>query len=102
MFKTLKDACPMCKGYKYEVNDMVDIPCPMCKGEKTIPVIVELRMSGKSCPPGFTGQAGNVSTCWFRVNGGEWEPLYRSLHQNMLMLEKANSIQEYRKLLEQS
>ena len=103
MFKTLKDACPMCKGYEYEVNDMVDIPCPMCKGEKTIPVIVELRMSGKSCPPDFVGQAGNMSTCWFRVNGGEWEPaLHRSMHKNMEWLEQATSVQEYRKSLERS
>lgn len=62
---------------------------------------VELVMSGKACPPGFTGQAGNVSTCWFRVNGGEWERAsHRSMHRNIQCLECADTVSEFRQYLE--
>lgn len=61
---------------------------------------VELRMSGKNCPPGYKGQAGNVSSSWFRVNGGEWEPAsHRSMHKNAEVLEMARSVEEFRSLL---
>ncbi len=62
--------------------------------------LVELSMSGKSCPPGYKGQAGNVSSVWFRVNGGEWEHAHRSMHKNAEALECADSVAEFRQYLE--
>lgn len=63
--------------------------------------LVELVMSGKSCPPDYHGQAGNVSSVWFRVNGGEWEPgSRRSMHRNVEALECAESVAEFRQYLE--
>lgn len=62
--------------------------------------LVEVRMSGKSCPPGFVGQAGNVSTVWFRVDGGEWEPSpWRSMHRTVECLECADTVAEFRELI---
>lgn len=61
---------------------------------------VELQASGQSCPPGFTGQAGNVSSVWFRVDGGPWEPgSSRSFHRHVQVLEWAASLQEFREWL---
>lgn len=56
---------------------------------------IELVMSGKSCPPGFTGQAGNMSTCWYRVDGGEWQYAAGSMHRNVSRLEAAASVSEF-------
>lgn len=69
---------------------------------KTFPDgVVEMVMSGKSCPPDHTGQAGNVSTTWFRVDGGRWESASgRSFHKNWQALECADSVAEFRQLLE--
>ncbi len=62
--------------------------------------LVELTMSGKDCPPGFHGQAGNVSSCWFRVNGGPWEEaIYSSLHTNAEFLDAADSVDEFYELV---
>lgn len=62
---------------------------------------VELVMSGKSCPPGFTGQAGNMSSVWFRVDGGEWEQgSCRSMHKQVECLEMAQFVTEFRQYLE--
>ncbi len=62
---------------------------------------IELVMSGKSCPPDFRGQAGNVSSVWFRVNGGSWERGgLRSMHRNAEALECADSVAEFRQYLE--
>ncbi len=62
---------------------------------------VELRMSGASCPPDFHGQAGSRSSCWFRVDNGQWEQAsYRSMHRNAEALECAGSVSEFRQLLE--
>ncbi len=62
---------------------------------------VELRMSGCGAPPGFKGQATASSSCWFRENGGEWEPASsRSMHKNMQALECADNAAEFRQLLE--
>ena len=62
---------------------------------------IELVMSGKACPPDFTGQAGNRSSVWFRVNGGEWESAGgRCLHNYAQCLECADSVDEFRKYLE--
>ncbi len=62
---------------------------------------IELRGSGCTGPPGWKGQAGSRSSCWFRVNNGEWEiGSARSMHANMAALECAESVSEFRKLLE--
>lgn len=61
---------------------------------------IELAMSGKACPPDYHGQAGNVSSVWFRVDGGPWEPAsVRSLHRNLEVLECAASVAEFRQLI---
>lgn len=62
--------------------------------------LVEVRTSGKSCPPGYVGQAGNMSTVWFRVDGGEWElSAGRSMHQTLEVLERADTVAEFRELI---
>ncbi len=62
---------------------------------------VELTASKSTLPPGETGQGGTTSTCWFRINGGEWERASsRAQHKNMQALECADSVAEFRKYLE--
>lgn len=62
--------------------------------------LVEVQMSGKSCPPGYVGQAGNMSTVWFRVDGGEWElSPGRSMHRTVEALECAGTVAEFRELI---
>lgn len=58
---------------------------------------VEIAQSGSVEPPGFKGQAGNVSSIWFRINGGEWEsPYCRTMHKLIECLECADSAKEFR------
>lgn len=59
--------------------------------------LVELRMSGKSCPPDFKGQAGNCSSSWFRVDNGPWESGgHRSMLKLLSELERVESVAEFR------
>lgn len=62
---------------------------------------VELTMSGNTNPPGSPGQHGNVSSVWFRVNGGEWERgSSRVMHKHVEALECAESVADFRKYVE--
>lgn len=62
---------------------------------------VELSWSGNGSHPGATGQHTNVSSIWFRVDGGEWERgSCRTMHKNMQALECADSVAEFRQYLE--
>lgn len=46
----------------------------------------------------------NVPACIpplrFRVDGGPWEHAHRSMHKNVLMLERSQSVKEFRQRLE--
>ena len=62
---------------------------------------LELRWSGNGNPPGATGQATASSSIWFRVNGGAWERgSSRTMHKNMEALAVADSVAEFRELME--
>lgn len=59
--------------------------------------VLELERSSRDCPPGFTGQAGNRGSVWFRVNNGEWEPAgTRRFHLYVTHLHEAESVAEFR------
>ena len=63
---------------------------------------LELRWSGNGNDPDAPAwrQHTNVSTIWFRVNGGAWERAGRTMHKNREAMEVADSVAEFRELME--
>lgn len=56
--------------------------------------IIELGW-GNTHPPGWTGQHGNVSQPWVRLNDGEWRRVgTRSSHGARLLIEAAENALE--------
>jgi translation initiation factor IF-1 len=60
---------------------------------------IEVQMSSRSCPPDFTGLAGNKGTVWWRALGGDWVRC-RSAHETVEMAEIANDLNEFMNMME--